>query len=221
MPDFYLNSYVPLVASPYGRDACERLKLPPFIDGSVRREPDIKHATPTISCLCRGTLFAPRLKPGDFVAYMTRLDRYGSPRKQRRLTAVLRVSRVFQSHDDAALWFYGTGQQLPSNCMVPQNPCEPVERSHRIHVRRDLDDRTLRGVWDAGYLERSKACGRFVVCDRLWHDVSWDAPEVHESDLRAAFNGKVPGTRNPGKQTVASLKALLKRLRLDVRLSAP
>lgn len=80
MPFFYLNTYVPLAASKAGRDASDRYKIAPFVDGSIRREPDLEHPFPAITCLCRADKFAPRLIPGDIVAYMLRKDRYGGGR---------------------------------------------------------------------------------------------------------------------------------------------
>ena len=53
MPNYYLNSYAPLVSTAAGRKAWELHELPPFIDGSIRREPDLEHEFPSISCLCR------------------------------------------------------------------------------------------------------------------------------------------------------------------------
>ena len=105
MPSFFLNSYVPLVASKPGRDASKLYGIEPFVDGSIRREPDLEHEFPAISCLCRADKFAPRLQAGDIVAYMLRKDRYGQKRAQRSLTAVLRVLHMFPSHAAAAKWY--------------------------------------------------------------------------------------------------------------------
>lgn len=62
MPRFYLVTYRPLAYSVAGRKAAEAHGIPPFVDGSIRREPDLESAYPSISCLCRTARFAPRLR---------------------------------------------------------------------------------------------------------------------------------------------------------------
>ena len=42
MGRLFLNTYAALVATPAGREASKRFGLPPFIDGSIRREPDLE-----------------------------------------------------------------------------------------------------------------------------------------------------------------------------------
>ena len=42
----FLATFRPLIHSPGGRDAARRYGLPPFIDGSCRREPDSGIAVP-------------------------------------------------------------------------------------------------------------------------------------------------------------------------------
>jgi len=59
-----------------GRRAIEAFALPPFIDSSCRREPDLESRSPSISALCRRTKFAPRLYPTDRVVYITTKGRY-------------------------------------------------------------------------------------------------------------------------------------------------
>src|ERR1700683_5560370 len=112
-PRAFLVSYTPLVATPHGRNAAAQFRLPPFIDGSIRREPDLEIDWPSISCLCRAGKFAPRLRVGDWVCYMTK--KQGN---MRRLAAVLCVAHVFDSHAQAANWYNNHSLKLPSNCMV-------------------------------------------------------------------------------------------------------
>lgn len=71
MGRLFFVTYRPLGCSPDGRDASERFSIPPLVDGSIRREPDLQHERPGISCLCRGKMFAPRLLVGDHVVYVT------------------------------------------------------------------------------------------------------------------------------------------------------
>jgi hypothetical protein len=203
------------VATAAGRDAAIRHHLPPFIDGSIRREPDLEHATPSISCLCRGANFAPRLRVGDVVAYMTVKGTYGEGSRHHRLTALLRVARLFDSHADAAVWFKSVRRPLPSNCMVDGNEPNPVDRSHRSNNQRHPEEAEWTRRWDLGYRQRARASGRFVVCDALWRDLDWSAPRLTERDLASVF-GRVPGTRNPGAWPTRYLVPLAERA--EIRL---
>jgi hypothetical protein len=221
MPSFYLNSYAPLVASKAGREASMRYGIEPFVDGSIRREPDLEHDYPAISCLCRADKFAPRLKEDDIVAYMLRKDRYGQKERQRRLTAVLRVLAVRPSHIAGAAWYQERGLALPNNCLVHGNPAKPFEQSHHRHrTSNTLGPEQTYREWDVGYRARAMRFPTFVVCERLYCDLSWNAPEVTESLLVAVF-GCIPATRNPRKWTITHAERLLSQLSIAVPLSSP
>jgi hypothetical protein len=198
-PRYFLNTYAPLVATSAGRIASEAHCIPPFVDGSIRREPDLEISYPSISCLCRAGKFAPRLCSGDIVGYMTCKGRYGeSPDRNHRLTAILEVTVVLPSHENAAAWYRTHDLPLPSNCMVPGNPPKPLEQSHQKHrERRQFDDDRLFRRWDAEYRRRASLYGMFLVCRPLFRDLSWDAPIVKDELLLSAF-GHVPSTQNPG-----------------------
>jgi hypothetical protein len=88
----YLATFRPLVQRSAGRRAVQRYGLPPFIDGSCRREPDFESRYPSISATCRAGHFAPRLTVGDRIAYLTVKGRWlNCAEPHRRLIAVLRV----------------------------------------------------------------------------------------------------------------------------------
>ncbi len=156
-PSFYLNSYTPLVRTEAGKIASKKFKLPPFIDGSIRWEPDLEHKWRAVTCLCRAGKFAPRLQPGDVVAYTTITGNWhkpGSPQlpRHRRLTTVLRVVDLCYSHDEAARWYRKRGLTLPSNCVVEGNPAKPLRFSHRLtRFRCAMSDDKLHGTWDSAY----------------------------------------------------------------------
>jgi hypothetical protein len=213
MSRLFINTYHPLVDTAAGRSASVQFKLMPFIDGSIRREPDLEHPHPSISCICRGEMFAPRLCLGDVVFYMTRQARFGEAVKHRRATALLRVARLFETHAAAAEWYRAAGQQVPSNCVVDDNPPCPVSQSHRKNQHRCENEAAWTAKWDIGYRHRARVNGRFVVCDAIWRDLSWNAPKVHDADLLAVF-GRVPGTRNPGSLSLTFLEPLLRQLRI-------
>ncbi len=220
MGRFFINTFVPLAASPAGRRASKEFQLPPFIDGSIRREPDLEHAFPSISCLCRAGAFAPRLGEGDVVAYLTRKGRYGAPEGHRRLVAILRVIRCFESHDDAAAWYCGQGLPVPSNCMVEGNWPNPVAQSHRINTNKGFPDEEFTRRWDIEYRHRSRKHGEFRACAAIWIDVQWSAPKIHDNDLVAVF-GKIPGTQNPGAHPIKLLEVLMERFGIAAPPSSP
>src|SRR5947207_14664766 len=98
----HLVTYRPLNSRPAGREAIKKHHLPPYVDGGCRREPDLQSAFPSISAVCRGANFAPRLKEGDTVVYITFLNH---KEDQWRLTDILKVQERFESHQEAATWY--------------------------------------------------------------------------------------------------------------------
>lgn len=215
-PHLYLVSYKPLVLTKTGREASTRYSLPPFIDGSIRREPDLEHSSPSITCICRVAHFAPRLRVGDIVVYYATKWKYGAGEAHRRVTAILRVARLFDSHAAAAAWYHDRALPLPNNCLVRDNPPYPVAQSHR-HVKgaAAMDDVTLARLWERKYQERAGDHGRFVVCERLWQDLSWEAPRLHDEHLLDVF-GRMPITRIPKALPLDRLPALCARLVIRV-----
>ncbi len=219
MPNFYLNSYAPLVASNAGREASKQFAIPPFVDGSIRREPDLEHEFPAISCLCRADKFAPRLIEGDVVAYMLRKETYGTGRAQRRLTALLRVIAIHKSHTEGSKWYVDRGLRLPNNCMVHGNSAMPFEHSHRrVRTSNTLAASQTYKDWDIGYRARAMKFGTFVICQSLYCDLTWNSPEILDSHLIQAF-GQVPGTRNPGKQSIAQGQRLMDAVGIDMTIA--
>jgi hypothetical protein len=95
----YLVTCRPLIATRHGITAARRHGLPPFVDASCRREPDFENPRPSISAICRGRNFAPRLRVGDLAVYLTVKGRYpGLAEPHWRLVAVLEVVERFPSH---------------------------------------------------------------------------------------------------------------------------
>jgi len=78
----YLAKYVPLVLE--GQNAIAQFDIPPYVDASCRREPDLECELPSISALCRGELFAPHLKEGDEVDHCMATHSY-EPQKQEQI----------------------------------------------------------------------------------------------------------------------------------------
>lgn len=213
MPHLYLVTFEPLVFSAAGRDAVDASQLPPFIDGSIRREPDLMHKRPAITCLCRAGRFVPRLEKGDVVVYLTKKAGYLGDAPHRRVVAALRVTDLFDSHADAAKWYTGRGFDLPSNCMVAGNKHRPLEESHRRFRASCAGDVRLARQWDGQYQQRAKAHPRVVVTKPLWIEVSKRAPKATDAALKRVF-GRLPGTQNPGALDLSLLPALASEFQL-------
>lgn len=217
MPKIYLSSFKPLGQKKKGRQVAGKFQLPYYIDGSCRREPDFEHDTPTITALCHGSVFAPRLKEGDKVVFIT--CQYTYPpfkRSHWRFVAVLKVEKRFESHEAAAEWFADNKKPLPSNCMVPGNDPLPFEKTH-LEIIPDLKERgyTLETpheriikVWDLAYKERAKKNPVFLVCSADYLELFEPKP-IYKEDLQAIFDGKVPGAQNPKGITSQQLDQLL------------
>lgn len=198
MTRYYLNVYHPLITTAFGCKARSSKDLYPFVDGSIRREPDLEHCYPPITCLCRADKFAPRLEVMDIVAYMTIKGMYGNENvKHYRLTAVLQIIKKLNSHEEGAKWYKEKGMLLPSNCMADGNPSKSFSESNGgklISTR--WSDEVKRRCWDAGYLKRAKQHPIFLICNPLFIDLSMNAPVVTVESLKKHF-GRVPGMRNP------------------------
>ena len=208
----YLCTYSPLTESRAGRIAIDTHGLPPFIDGSCRREPDFQAAMPSISALCRGSNFAPRLQPGHRIAYISRKGQYaGGPGWC--LVALLTVHKRFESHEEAATWYRAQRYALPSNCMVPGNRPQAYDRTNKNPskeikaILRAKNDVTLAmRCWDAGYTCRARRCGVFLVC-RADYLQLWHPPVLRNADMISIFC-RVPITQNPPRITVDEFELL-------------
>lgn len=169
----YLVSYHPLCSTEHGRLALlTHPHLQPFSDGSCRREPDLAAKHPSITALCRGGLFAPRLDLKDRVFYMTVKGSYFGGAKGWALVAALEVIQKLPSHEAAAAWYRTHDEPIPSNCMVPGNPPLPVAQTTGLPAegvgmqqawnQNALPPATL-AEWDAHYRERARKHPGFVV----------------------------------------------------------
>jgi len=186
---FYLSTFHPLCINAGGRRAAATFAHPPFVDGSIRREPDFESTYPSISCVCHGANFAPRLRKEDRVVFLTVKSTYpGHPRPHWRLVAALEVIERFDSHTAGAAWYRSRGLPSPGNCMVRENP--PLGVDHSSLPNRDPRE------WDVGYWARTRRNGTFLVTkkDRILE--LYDPAVITEGDLVTVF-GKLQATRNP------------------------
>jgi hypothetical protein len=215
----YLVSFHPLCSTPHGRRAVKAFSLPAFIDGSCRREPDFQSAWPSITALCRAGKFAPRLRVGDRVFYMTVKARYMRI-TGRGLVAALEVIRVLPTHQAAARWYRERGLNVPSNCMVRGNLPIPVPRTRGLPRSTDeswkLWSKSRSGLpslaaWDRGYVERARDFPCFVITQPIKGPVVANPRIVRDEQINASLGtDKVPGTQSYKLLSDSSFAALLK-----------
>jgi hypothetical protein len=199
MGRIYVNSFQPLCSTGTGRKVVARFGLPAFIDGSCRREPDFEAAFPALSALCRGGLFAPKLRAGDTVIYLTKKQALEGLPAHRRLVAILEVMECFDSHEEAAAWYRSQMGALPSNCLVPDNPPVAWEHTHQNPILPPGVAPNLTN-WNAKYEERASLHPQFRACRPVFLDLHRPAVLTDET-LRAVFveYGRIPGTQNPAQ----------------------
>jgi hypothetical protein len=150
--------------------------------------------------VCRGRNFAPRLKVGDTVAYLTRKGSYGDhPSPHWRLVAVLRIKATFPTHRAAADWHLGQGLPLPNDCIVPENP--PLPADHTEDPDADIAE------WDAHYRRRTQEHGAFTISEPLWMDL-YEPPVITHAVMLDVF-GRVTPTRTPPEIPDHQFRALL------------
>jgi hypothetical protein len=208
----YYCTFRPLVKNAAGRELIRIHRLPPFIDGSCRREPDFQARAPSISALCRGRNFAPRLRPGDRVAYASVKGIYAGNIGW-ALVALLTVEQRFECHEEAAGWYATQGYDLPSNCMVQGNNPQAYDRTNqdppqavRTHVKTDTNPSVVVRLWDSGYAGRARDCGVFLACRADFLEL-WCPRILRCSEIKSVF-GKIPVTQTPPKITFAQFSRL-------------
>lgn len=202
----YLCSYKPIIFTAQGRMAVSVYGFAPFIGNSCRREPDFESAYPSISTVCRGSKFTPRLHVGDKVVYITVKGRYLDYKKRHwRFVSVLEVIKRFNNHAEAAKWYQSLDVTLPSNCMIPGNNPIPFEKTSgslpkelRAKKRNISNDRLIQ-LWDARYKKRTNVCGVFLACKAIYLELY--NPTILTNDMLEYIFGRIPGTRNPPKIT--------------------
>ncbi len=211
----YLATYRPLIQTVGGRTAAHDHGLPPFIDGSCRREPDLESPFPSITAICRAGNFAPRLQESDQVVYLTVKGKYIKDQAPGwRLVAVLRVIRRFPNHIRAASWYSEQGFPPPSNCLVQGNrpiAFELTSKNPPAEVKKRLggtaNSRLALRLWDATYRTRMSEWPVFLATEAEFLELNHPA-QLRKPEFVAVF-GKVPGTQNPPEINCDRLQRLV------------
>lgn len=212
----YLVTFRPLVGSAKGRRAIAQHGLHPFIDGSCRREPDFGPQYSSITATCRANAFAPRLRVGDRIAYLTVKGLYPGDREVGwRLVAVLRVIQQFPTHQAAAQWYQGKHVDLPSNCIVENNPPIPLSMTNgkppsevARRVRGEEDPVKAIRMWDRTYRIRVAQTPVFLVCQPEFLSLL-APPQLLPADMIQVFE-RIPSTQNPPRISCNELEHMLR-----------
>jgi hypothetical protein len=205
----FLNSYRPLCYNKLGVIAISKYGFPPFIDSSCRREPDFQNRFPSISALCRGSKFAPRLRKNDIIVYITVGGNFPPYKNGHHLVAILKVTNVFQSHSLGEIWYTNNSSSVPSNCMTPTNPPLDFDKTagdfrtskqiknflaHSSQTQQIIGQRRL-ALWDNTYLLRSQRWSCFISTSPIYID--YNNPKIiSKNDFNRIF-GKIPNTQIP------------------------
>lgn len=204
-PRAFLVTYRPICGTASGREAMEHLAISPYVDGSCRREPDFESKAPSITALCRAGKFAPRLRPTDRVAYITKRGRYEGRPSHWRIVSLLAVQRRFESHDEAAVWYREQRVALPRNLIVAGNLPVRLEETDGVIPsdlrcrKSSLSAEEIVRLWDGRYRLRARTWGVVLVCNPIFVQLR-HPPAITEEEW-LAWIGRVPSTRNPPEIT--------------------
>jgi hypothetical protein len=207
----YLAKYRPLNSTPEGQRAVARFNLSPYVDGSCRREPDFECKFPSITALCREDLFAPHLKEGDEVVYITTKYFYGWAFRHWRIVARLKVLKRFDSHLAAAAWYRSKIGKVPSNCMVPGNPPLPLNQTSRGASNRAPGCGSAAATlkkWNEHYQKRADTIQVFLACQTVWKQLKSPAILTDSTAFRILGSWERVRSRLPIKISTSELKAL-------------
>lgn len=185
----YLNSFYPLSSTRTGRKAVAKYQLPPYIDGSCRREPDFENDFPCITSLCRPG-FAEKLKEGDIVIYATNKKGVGA----RKIVAELKVIKIFENHEEAGNWFRNKKTPIPNNLMVSETRPLDLDKTHQkmgwdewVKSNNSLEQ------WNEEYIQRSKTKQKVAQCEIIYRNI--DKPS--KLDERKLVNRKLVAQNPP------------------------
>ncbi|HEY3931073.1 MAG TPA: hypothetical protein VGM58_01745 [Verrucomicrobiae bacterium] len=183
---YFLNSFHPLCKNENGQQICRQHNIHPFVDYSIRREPDFESLFPSITGLCRCNKLIGQVKENDFVAYVT--VKSAGPR---RLVAILQVLHKLKNHSEGADWYHRNRLSLPRNCVVRDNDALPLS------LAIPPPNFTTYKDWSLGYVWRAKHYPSFLVCKAICGPELNTPPFVPEN----IFGRPFPNTRSPKQLT--------------------
>jgi hypothetical protein len=180
----YLQAFRPLWQWKRKRANAERLGESPFVDASIRREPDFKHEMPGISSLCRDGLFSNYLKKEDKVIYITTALHDETLGKHWRIIAILQVIKECSNHNEAAKWYNDNGHlSLPINCMALGNENIENVALHEVshyEMNPQFPNDVERGLkyQNSIYHKRAIKNPKYLICEKEWCGIPTNPPYV-------------------------------------------
>lgn len=227
-----LNSFRPLCINEYGKQAIQKYGFHPFIDSSCRREPDFENESPSITALCRQGIFAPHLRKGDVIVYITvngKYPPYGY--RHHRLVAILKVENIYDTHEEGRAGYLKLNNTVPSNCMAGDNPPYNYDQTAGRYknlkdingfLRRTEEEQIKLGskllrLWDNEYLSKSRIWTQFIQTKKIYADLDNPLP-VFRKDFESVFN-RLPNTRTPVNITGDQLIEIGKRIGIEIIIS--
>jgi hypothetical protein len=189
----YFSSFYPLCCTKIGKESVSQFHLPPFIDGSCRREPDFENKYPCITGLCRPG-FSKKLEEGDIIIYSTNKRGIGS----KKIVAILEVIFLRPDHRSAAIWYLKRKLDLPQNLIIKGSEPYPLEMTHRLGPWTSwVNSKGTVTEWDADYKDRAKNHPDVAIC-KIWNkEINLKTPRTITSREMIKIFGRIPGTRNP------------------------
>jgi hypothetical protein len=228
-----INSFHPLCCNEFGLNAIRELQLPPFIDASCRREPDLENPFPSISALCRQSIFAPHLHVNDIVVYITVQGKYPNDiteNTHHRLIAILQVIEACETHLEASEWYRSHNLPIPSNCMIPDNPPKRFEETAsryntkkeiRLFLSRPIETQRIIGVkiiekWNDEYIDTSLKWPKFLITNTIFKDYN-NPPIILDEHFISIF-GRTINTETPNIISLENLVSLGKIAGLNINI---
>ena len=199
----YLNTFQPLCANRFGRKSIDTNGLPPFIDGSCRREPDFQNSFPAITQLCRPGMLVSRLSVGDLVIYLTKVGNYGIPLKHWCFIGILEVLDLPINHISAANYYLTNNTPVSQNIICNQTTPFPLNMTHGLSgfPNDNLNSNRIISLWDNIYINRANNFSEVAITS-VWegHLNLNNPPQITHQMMMDIFN-RIPGTQNPPKLT--------------------
>jgi hypothetical protein len=197
----FLNSFTPLAVNKFGRAAAALYNIPPYIDGSCRREPDFENLKPAITQLCRPNKLVTRLSNSDLIIYITKLGRYGSNQAHWKFVGILEVIDIVPDHNSALTYYLNNKITVSQNIMCSNTSPFQLDMTHRIcgfnYI--GLSSSNIISKWNAGYNYRANKY-RTVAITEVWNNKLFlNSPPLINHQMMKSIFGRIPGTQNPPK----------------------
>ena len=199
----FLNSFIPICINGFGIKNITENKLPNFIDGSCRREPDFQNLYPAITQLCRPGKLVPRLSVGDLVIYLTKLGNYGNPPAHWNFISILEVLSLQLNHCSAANYYLANNIPIAQNIICNHTAPFTLNMTHGLSgfPNGNLNPNRIISIWNNSYISRANNFSK-VAITRVWkgHLHLNNPPQITRQMMMNIFD-RIPGTQNPPKLT--------------------